>query len=129
MSRSTTPGYVAGAALLMLSVCGWLIDPVLFWAVYLAAWWFCTGIALGALANVWIHNLTGGAWGETLREPLLGFGRAMPLLALLFLPLLFGAHELYPWSASAAEGSARWSGERSLPVRGPRRRCVGGGCR
>jgi hypothetical protein len=105
--------YVPGAILLALCIPGWMLDRTLFWAVYLAAWWFCTGVALGGLANVWIHNLTGGAWGEAVRTPMLGLARALPLLALLFVPVLFGVHDLYPWAAG--EGAARWTGELSSP--------------
>jgi len=104
---------VPGAVLLALAVLGWLVDPVLFWAAYLAAWWFAMGIALGGLANVWIHNLTGGQWGVAVRDSQLAFARAIPLLALLFVPLLLAGGALYPWAANAAEGAARWEGELS----------------
>jgi hypothetical protein len=102
---------LAGAALLCLP--GWLADPRAFLASYLAAWWFCLGALLGGLANVWLHNLTGGAWGEAIRGPLLRSARAIPLACLLFLPVLAGMEVLYPWAASA--GSARWAGELSAP--------------
>lgn len=107
--------YAPGIVLLALCLPGWLIDRTLFWATYLAAWWFCAGVALGALSNVWIHNLTGGAWGEAIREPALRLAHAMPLLGLLFVPVLLGMHELYSWSAASDAASGRWSGELSSP--------------
>ncbi|MGZ5120042.1 MAG: hypothetical protein ACXWCY_07480 [Burkholderiales bacterium] len=116
MSRARMSTYAPGIILLVLCVPGWLIDRTLFWATYLAAWWFCVGVALGALSNLWIHNLTGGAWGEAIREPALRLGRAMPLLAVLFVPvLLLGVNDLYTWSAGSDTGAARWSGELSSP--------------
>jgi hypothetical protein len=67
-------------------------------AGYLAAWWFWLGLSLGALANLWVHDLTGGAWGAPLRPLLVAAARQLPWLALLFLPLLAGVHTLYRWS-------------------------------
>ncbi|MCA3182404.1 MULTISPECIES: hypothetical protein [unclassified Cupriavidus] len=77
-------------------------------ALYLTAWWCCIGVVMGGLVIVWIHNLTGGAWGEPLRAPLLGMARYTWLLALLFLPILAGVGALYPWAADAARGAQRW---------------------
>lgn len=77
-------------------------------ALYLTAWWCCIGVVMGGLAIVWIHNLTGGAWGEPLRVPLLGVARYTWLLALLALPILAGVGQLYPWAADAAQGVQRW---------------------
>jgi len=100
--------------LALIGIAAWLIAPTAFLAAYLAAWWFCCGLMMGGLANVWVHNLTGGRWGEAIRAPLLDLSRSMWLLALLFLPLLLGMHELYAWSLQAAAGPQRWAGE--LPV-------------
>jgi hypothetical protein len=79
------------------ALAGWRLDLRALLASYLAAWWFVTGALLGGLANVWLHQLTGGAWGETIRAPLLRAARWLPLACLLFLPVLLGAPLLYPW--------------------------------
>jgi hypothetical protein len=102
-------------AAVVLAIVGWWIDPTLFWAAYLGAWWFCASVALGALSHIWIHNLTGGRWGEAIRAPLFGLARTLPLLAALFVPLLLSLDALYPWVAGSAEGAARFSGELSRP--------------
>ncbi|MES2264370.1 MAG: hypothetical protein V4724_38195 [Pseudomonadota bacterium] len=95
-----------------LALLGWWLSPRAFFACYLAAWWFCMGALLGGLANVWLHNLTGGAWGEAIRAPMLTRGRLIPLLCLLFLPLLAGLDLLYPWAA----GTVDWHAEFSAPA-------------
>ncbi|HEX7636314.1 MAG TPA: hypothetical protein VF427_13690 [Noviherbaspirillum sp.] len=102
---------VSLVALALLFVVAWRSGRAAFPAAWLAAWWFCAGLIMGGLANVWIHNLTGGKWGEAIRTPLLDLSRCMWLWALLFLPLLFGMRELYPWAAHAAAGPQRWQGE------------------
>ena len=102
-------------ALALVCIAAWSLARTAFLAAYLAAWWFCSGLVMGGLVNVWVHNLTGGRWGEAIRAPLLDLSRSMWLLALLFLPLLFGMRELYAWAGQAAAGPQRWAGE--LPAR------------
>ena len=48
-----------------------------------------------------LHHLTGGGWGFVIRRILEAAFGTLPLLALLFLPLLFGLHHLYPWADAA----------------------------
>jgi hypothetical protein len=50
-----------------------------------------------------MHHLTGGAWGTVIRPFLETATRTLPVLALLFLPLLLGLADVYPW--------ARWTPE------------------
>ncbi|MFP3646213.1 hypothetical protein [Paraburkholderia sp. SIMBA_054] len=66
---------------------------------------------MGGVANVWVHNLTGGRWGEVIREPLIELSRIMWILALLFLPVLIGMHDLYSWAPGASVGAQRWAEE------------------
>src|SRR5690348_12094862 len=65
---------------------------------YLFAFLFFTGISIGSLALVMVHVLSGGAWGELLRHPLLAAARTLPLQALLSIPILVGLPALYPWA-------------------------------
>jgi hypothetical protein len=83
---------------------------------WLAVWFFWIGIIMGSLANVWLHNLSGGAWGEAIRAPLLRAGRQLPWASILFPPVLAGMALLYPWAGNAAGGIARWQGELSAPA-------------
>lgn len=69
----------------------WLIG-VSFWA----------GVALGCLALALLHNLTGGAWGSVIRRPLEAAAGTLPLVALLFLPIVLGLGEIYHWADAAA---------------------------
>jgi hypothetical protein len=111
MSRSAS-FVVSACVLAALCVLGWRIDARALLAGYLALWWFVTGALLGGLANVWLHQLTGGAWGETIRPPLLRAARWLPLACLLFLPVLACLQLLYPWAGAQAlepdTGFRRW---------------------
>jgi hypothetical protein len=73
-------------------------------AGWLAAWWWCLGVVLGAFANAWMGRLTGGAWAEPPRATALALRRAMPWLLLALLPIALGHAWLYPW----ADGSGEW---------------------
>ena len=59
---------------------------------------FWIGIALGSLALSMVHHLSGGAWGVVIRRVLEAASRTLPFMALLFLPIVFGMHELYIWT-------------------------------
>jgi hypothetical protein len=91
---------LAALAPAMLLAVGWRLDARAVLSAYLAAWWFVTGALLGGLAHVWLHQLTGGEWGESIRGPLLRAARWLPLACLLFLPVLAGMQWLYPWSGA-----------------------------
>jgi hypothetical protein len=65
---------------------------------YLFCFLFFTGISIGSLALIMVHVLSGGAWGELLRQPLLAAARTLPLQALLAIPILVGLPDLYPWA-------------------------------
>jgi hypothetical protein len=69
---------------------------------YLFIYLFCLCLSVGSLANLMVHQLTGGRWGEALRGPLVAAARLVPILALLCFPLLFGLPQLYRWMADPA---------------------------
>jgi hypothetical protein len=106
---------IVGVALLALLACLLLGlgDPQQALLAYLTAYLFCLAPALGSMALLMVHALTGGAWGFWLRPYLLSAMRVLPLLAVLLLPLLFGLHALYPWAhAATLEGAPHLAQQR-----------------
>src|SRR3954452_16292509 len=87
-----------GVVGLALAALGWLLDPVAFVAAYLTAYLFWSGIALGGLGTALLQQVTGGLWGLALRRIAEAAARTMPLIAMLFIPLLVGLPLLYPWA-------------------------------
>jgi hypothetical protein len=65
---------------------------------YLIAYLFWFSVALGCLPLLMLHHLVGGTWGFVIRRILEAGTRTLPLMAVLFVPLLFGIHSLYEWS-------------------------------
>jgi hypothetical protein len=91
-----------GIAGLAACALGGLASPADFFRAYLIGYLFWLGIALGSLAIVMLHHLSGGAWGLVVRRILESGTRTLPLLAVLFLPLALGVRELYVWAAPGA---------------------------
>jgi len=92
--RSLAVGLIAA----VLCAGGALIFPPVFFRAYLSAYIFWTGIPVGALALLMLHHLVGGRWGFMIQRVLEAAIETLPLMALLFIPLLFGLADLYPWA-------------------------------
>jgi hypothetical protein len=88
---------VVGAVALILCTLYGVWSPASFFRAYLMAFEFWLSVSLGCTAVMMIRHLSGGAWGLYLRPLFEAAAILMPLLALLFLPLLLGLPYLYPW--------------------------------
>jgi len=86
----------------VLLTVGWFVDPVQLHRSWLLGYLFWLAPALGSLAIVMLHQMTGGAWGFSIRRLLEAAMRTLPWMALLFLPIALGMHELYEWSHADA---------------------------
>jgi hypothetical protein len=71
---------------------------VLCFNAYLFAWLFWLGISLGCMGLTMMHQLTGGDWGTLIRPITSSAARMLPLMFVLFLPILLGLHDLFPWA-------------------------------
>jgi hypothetical protein len=77
---------------------GFTYHPQQFYAAYLVAYVFWLGVSLGSLAIALLHHLTGGGWGVVIRRPLEAAYGTLPLMVVLFLPVVLGIDALYPWA-------------------------------
>jgi hypothetical protein len=64
---------------------------------YLIAYIYVLGLSLGGMALLMTGHLTGGNWWMLGRRIFEAAVRCIPLLAILFLPILLGAKQLYAW--------------------------------
>jgi hypothetical protein len=86
-------------------------NPKQFLFSWLVSFLFFLSLALGALFFVLIQYATQGGWGIVVRRIGETVFATIPVMAALFVPLLFGLHDLYSWSVpGAAEHDAllRW---------------------
>jgi hypothetical protein len=77
---------------------GFATDHAQFYRSYLLGYIFVLGIPIGSLALLMIHHLSGGRWSLVLRRTFEASARTLPLMALLFIPIVLGIHDLYEWS-------------------------------
>jgi hypothetical protein len=99
---------VIGAAAAGLGLVGCVIfgiaNPTQFYFSWLVSFLYFLSLALGGLFFVLIQYAVQGGWGIVLRRIGETAFATIPVLAALFLPLVFGLHDLYEWShAGAAE--------------------------
>ncbi len=85
---------VLGAALLFpdyrdSALRGWLLGFI-FWG----------GIGIGGLGILLLQYLTGGAWGVVIRRTAEAASRTIPVIAILFIPIMVavGFEQLYSWT-------------------------------
>ena len=90
-----------GMICLGLCVLGWFLSPRQFFISYLFAELVWLGVALGCMAFLMIHYLTGGMWGWPVRRMFEAAAKTLPLVGLLFIPIFFGLAQLYPWARPA----------------------------
>jgi hypothetical protein len=93
---------IGGIGALGLSLLGLLSDVQQLLLSYLVAYMFFLSIALGALFFVMIHHLTKAGWSVSVRRLAEGLSTAFPLLAILFLPVVIGMHDLFHWTHADA---------------------------
>src|SRR5437773_5205050 len=106
---------VIGIACALLGAAGCALlgpaNPRQFFFSWLMSFLFFLSLALGALFFVLIQYATQGGWGIVVRRIGETVFATIPVLAVLFVPVLFGLRDLYSWSVpSAAEHDAllRW---------------------
>src|SRR6187549_3214380 len=86
-------------------------NPRQFFFSWLVSFLFFLSLALGGLFFVLIQYAAQGGWGVVLRRIGETVFSTIPVMAILFLPVVLGMHDLYEWShADAAEHDAllRW---------------------
>src|ERR1051326_7191717 len=101
LARSRNAALITGVAGLLLTAIGLFVSPVQFFRSYLWAFVFWFGIALGCLPLLMLYHLVGGAWGYSIRRIIESGTRTLPILAILFVPILLGIPQLYEWDHHA----------------------------
>lgn len=98
---------------LALGIGGVAAVAILLWALlvpearpqalrsWLLGFIFWSGLGFGSLGLLLLQYLTGGAWGVVIRRILEAGSRTLPIIFVLFLPLIFGLGSLYEWTHPA----------------------------
>ncbi|MEY4093988.1 MAG: hypothetical protein RLZZ53_1187 [Acidobacteriota bacterium] len=92
-------GMIIAVLGVVLAAAGFFMSGVdRFYQAYLIAYTFWMGVLLGSMALLMVQYLTGGVWGIILRRPFEAAVRTLPVMTLLFIPIILGMHSLYEWS-------------------------------
>jgi hypothetical protein len=84
-------GILAGAAGAMMN-----LDQ--FFRSWLIGFGLCLGLSMGSLALLMLQHLSGGQWGLMGRRVFEAASRNLPLVAVLFVPILFRLPAIYHWA-------------------------------
>ena len=95
MSDFQKRALIVGGLFLLALLVGLFLDRKQFFQAYLIGWTFWTGLSIGSLALLMLQHLTGGGWGLVIRRSLEAATRTLPVMALLFVPVIIGAHDVY----------------------------------
>jgi hypothetical protein len=98
LGRLRTRALLVGAVFSILLIVGAALDRSQFFHAWLVGFIFWSGITIGSLALLQLQHLTGGTWGLVLRRVLEAATRTLPLILLLFIPVVIGLRQIYPWT-------------------------------
>jgi hypothetical protein len=95
-----------GVAIAVVGIAGCAVlgpgDPKQFFFSWLVSFLFFLTLALGAMFFVLIQYASQGSWGIVVRRIGETIFATIPVLAVLFVPILFGMHDLFSWSVPGA---------------------------
>lgn len=94
----------AGAAALALTAIAWPTPDLM--EAWLVVFIVLAGLTVGALGILMVGHMLGEIWLHPVRDELEPMARAMPLVAILGVPLLFSFDELYPWTGHMSASQA-----------------------
>lgn len=97
---------VVGVLGALACVAGLFVDRQQFFRSYLISWLFWMGLAMGGFGTMMLHHMTGGAWGLMVRRTFEAGAKTLPAIVALFLPILVGLDELFPWARPEAATDA-----------------------
>jgi hypothetical protein len=98
---------IVGVLFSVIAAVLWIRNPAEFFRAYLLSFMGWLGIALGSMAILMLRHLTKGGWGMVIRRLLGAAMRTIPLLTVLFVPVvLFGMRHLYVWTDPAVVGKS-----------------------
>jgi hypothetical protein len=93
-TRSMFIGLVGVAA----SVAGAVMAPNDFYSAYLTVFMLGLSLSLGCMSILMLYHLVGGTWGTVSRRTLEAGMMTLPLMAVLFIPILLHLPRLYEWA-------------------------------
>ena len=102
LARLQQRSLIVGGVGLALGVVGFFFNTDQFFQSWLVGFLFVLGLSLGSLALLMLQHLSGGQWGLVARRVFEAASRTLPIVALAFIPVLFGMRPLFLWARPEA---------------------------
>jgi hypothetical protein len=98
LARLQNRALMVGVIGLAAAAFGLVTNRDQFFQSWLIGFLFCLGLSLGSLGLLMLQHLSGGQWGMVGRRVFEASARTMPVVALLFVPILFSMPTLFTWA-------------------------------
>lgn len=110
MKRWTLFALAAAVIFTAIGVFAWILDPTRTLYAWLVACFAAYTTATGALLLLLIGDATDSVWLAVIRRPVEALAGTLPLLAILFVPILLSLARVYPWmrSEELVHGREAW---------------------
>jgi hypothetical protein len=99
---------ILAAVGLVVLVVGLLVDPRRTWFAYLTAWSFAVSVCIGALVLLMSGHAAKASWMVVTRRLSEAVVGALPLQAVLFVPICLALAQIYPWVLHPDERKRRY---------------------
>lgn len=114
---------ILGGVFVVLAIIGAIVDTKLFLQAYLVGFMFWLGVTLGSMTLLMLQYTSGGNWGIIGRRFWEAATKTLPLMFVLWLPIVFGMKTLFPWYTMSGEEllpdrKALWLNPKLFVVRG-----------
>lgn len=76
-------------------------NPKQFYQSYFYGWVFWLTFTMGCFGWQLLHNIIRGSWGRPVIRIWEAGAKMLPVMFLLYIPILIGQHHLYPWADAA----------------------------
>ena len=106
LGRLQQRALIVGAIALIAGAIGAATNIDQFFTSWLIGVLFILSLTLGCLALLMLQHLSGGQWGLVGRRVFEAGSRLLPVVALLFVPLLFGMPKIFVWARPEAVASS-----------------------
>ena len=101
LTRLQQRALIVGAVALVAGAVGAATNIDQFFRSWLIGFLFCLSLSMGCLALLMLQHLSGGQWGLVGRRVFEAGSRTLPLVVVLFIPLIFGLKSIYLWADAA----------------------------
>src|ERR687898_663365 len=98
LGRLQQGALIIGVIGLVAGILGAITNRDQFFQSWLIGFLFCLGLTLGSLGLLMLQHLSGGQWGMVGRRVFEAASANLPLMALIFIPILFALPTLFMWA-------------------------------